>query len=337
MAKTKLVEERLGPQHIGKTKPTFSHPVKKLILDRLASGSKRGSRTDGAILAIAIEGGGIGGIVSAGMCVALEVAGMIDAVDIIYGSSSGALNGAFTTSSQAEIGSDNYIKVMDARFYNPRRFVRRRPIVDFDFLFNEVIQENNPYDFEAFKKGPEFRAMATSLSTQKGVTLSGFKSVDDLMLAIRASCSIPVAAGPAMVYKDDSLVDGALIYSVPFRPALEEGATHVLALRTKHESYRISSYNRTFLRAVRRFGSQELADLVRRRPTLYNHDADELQASELQNVLQITPQQTEFPVKQFEKSYLRARQGFDLGVQAIAEIFDLPTIQVSWRPVLMVN
>ena len=43
----------------------------------------------------AVEGRGLRGSVSAGMCVALEAAGLIPAFDRIYGCSAGALNGAF--------------------------------------------------------------------------------------------------------------------------------------------------------------------------------------------------------------------------------------------------
>ncbi|MGO8907135.1 MAG: hypothetical protein ACLQMH_16180 [Solirubrobacteraceae bacterium] len=41
------------------------------MLTRLAEGSRRGARTDQAVIALAIEGGGWHGVVSAGMCVLL--------------------------------------------------------------------------------------------------------------------------------------------------------------------------------------------------------------------------------------------------------------------------
>ena len=57
------------------------HPLIELMLRRMAHGSRRGARTDGATIALAIEGGGSRGVVSGGMCLALEKAGLIDAVD----------------------------------------------------------------------------------------------------------------------------------------------------------------------------------------------------------------------------------------------------------------
>lgn len=64
------------------------------MLTRVADASRRGARADRAIIALAIEGGGSRGVISAGMCLLLEKAGLIDAVDVIYGTSSGALNGS---------------------------------------------------------------------------------------------------------------------------------------------------------------------------------------------------------------------------------------------------
>ena len=59
------------------------HAVAEL-LRRRASG---GSRDDGARLALAIEGGGMRGAVSAGMAIAIDELGLTDAFDAVYGAS----------------------------------------------------------------------------------------------------------------------------------------------------------------------------------------------------------------------------------------------------------
>jgi predicted acylesterase/phospholipase RssA len=75
------------------------------MLARILDGSRRGARTDQAVIALAIEAGGSRGVISAGRCLLLEKAGLVDAVDVIYGTSSGALNGSFTAAGQAALGS----------------------------------------------------------------------------------------------------------------------------------------------------------------------------------------------------------------------------------------
>ena len=49
-----------------------------LVVERAATGSRPGARTDGARVALAIEGGGMAGAVSGGMCAALEALGLIE-------------------------------------------------------------------------------------------------------------------------------------------------------------------------------------------------------------------------------------------------------------------
>src|SRR5689334_22525092 len=67
-------------------------PVLGLIVQRALDGSRPGARCDGARIALAIEGGAMSGVVSGGMCAALEALGLIDSFDGVYGASAGAIN-----------------------------------------------------------------------------------------------------------------------------------------------------------------------------------------------------------------------------------------------------
>jgi len=69
------------------------------------------------------------GSVSAGMCVALDAAGLIGAFDRIYGCSAGAVNGAFTAAGQAWHGATIYEETASRRFIDARRLVRGRRTV----------------------------------------------------------------------------------------------------------------------------------------------------------------------------------------------------------------
>ena len=72
-----------------------------LIRARHAEGSRPGERTDGRRLALVIEGGGMRGVVSAGMTAAVEQLGLTDAFDEVHGASAGAFNAAFLIAWQA--------------------------------------------------------------------------------------------------------------------------------------------------------------------------------------------------------------------------------------------
>lgn len=79
-----------------------SHPVIQAVLERWKKESKPGKRfvDDKHKIALAIEGGGMRGCVSAGATAALNVLGINDAIDVVYGSSAGAMVGAYFISRQ---------------------------------------------------------------------------------------------------------------------------------------------------------------------------------------------------------------------------------------------
>lgn len=174
------------------------HPLIELMLGRRSEGSRRGTRTDGAVIALAIEGGGSCGVISGGMCLLLEKTGLIDAIDVIYGTSSGALNGSFTAAGQAALGTTNYLDVLSTQFANPLRVLTGRAVVDFDFLFDELIGDRKPYDTAGLAAGPAFRALCVDLATSTLQVLRDFVDMRELTAAVRASCSVPLLSdGPA--------------------------------------------------------------------------------------------------------------------------------------------
>src|SRR5690348_3350762 len=77
-----------------------AHPVLSVLRARRAAGSRPGERADGFKVGLAVEGGGLRGVVSAGMVTALEDLGFADAFDDIYACSSGAVNAAYFVTRQ---------------------------------------------------------------------------------------------------------------------------------------------------------------------------------------------------------------------------------------------
>jgi predicted patatin/cPLA2 family phospholipase len=308
------------------------HALAKLMWERLKADSTRGQRDDGRVIALAIEGGGHSGVISAGMCVFLEASGLIDAVDIIYGTSSGALNGSFTASGQAAIGSTNYEETANRHFSNPMRILKGKSVIDFNFLFDDVIKNRKPYDPIMLKNGPDFRAVATNLKTRDVEILKDFKDVDDLMTAVRVSCSIPFVTRP-IVYRGMSLTDGALTASVPFKEALNEEATDVLVLRTKTLSYECEPYSEKLINWVRRYDSA-IADLLESRPAIYNEDAKYLETSETSNsrLAQITIPEKTVKISRLEYSAKNIRKGLYYGALSAANFFGIEELNIYWQP-----
>lgn len=80
------VDDAAGPS--GRGAPGL-HAVHELMAARLRSGSKPGQRGDGFKLGLAVEGGGMRGIVTGAMLMGLMHCGLRDTVDAVYGASAG--------------------------------------------------------------------------------------------------------------------------------------------------------------------------------------------------------------------------------------------------------
>ena len=101
-----------------------NHQVLELLAKRFETYSKPGKRQDNATLALAMEGGGMRGCVSAGMAAAIASLGLTDCFDSIYGSSAGSVIGAYMISRQMCV--DVYVDILPAA---QRKFVCKRRLI----------------------------------------------------------------------------------------------------------------------------------------------------------------------------------------------------------------
>jgi predicted patatin/cPLA2 family phospholipase len=218
------------------------HPVLQAIAQRQRHGSIPGRRQDDFKIAIAIEGGAMRGVVSSGMVAGLEYLGLLPAFDVIYGTSAGAINGAYFVAGQAAYGSSIYYEdINDPQFMSPLRCLCGDPPLSLEFLFEHVMINEKPLNWRRVLDSQiELVPVAASLSQARAVPLRGARSRYDLFLRLKASARIPFVAGPPVCVDGEDCADGGLFASVPFRQALDEGCTHVLALLTRPASTPLS-------------------------------------------------------------------------------------------------
>lgn len=228
-------------------------------------------REDRAQVALAIEGGGMTGAVSGGMCLFLEEAGYTRVFDRIYGCSSGALNGSYTSLGQAKQGIENYLD-MSARLLRPSRIFKGRSPLALDDLFVDIINNKRPLLFERHKNSPSFSALVLSQKDYKLRVKNDFRSASEMALLVRASCTMPLLGGGPVAYRDDLLFDGGLVESIPAFSAITDGATHVLVFRSQSASYRKDKYPEAFDKIMKLY-DKNIAELLLKRPGAYNQEA----------------------------------------------------------------
>jgi predicted patatin/cPLA2 family phospholipase len=214
----------------------MSDAVRELLRDRRRQQSTPGNRTDDARLVLLIEGGSSRGAYSSGMTIAIEQLGLLPLFDAVYGSSAGALNGAWLLCGRAESTQHAWWDPMIMRTtIDPRRALRRRPVVDTDFLVHTVYTEIMPMGFrEILESAIEFHPLATDALTGQPTDLHGqIRDQAGLQAALRASTAMPLLAGEPIVIGGRAFVDAGVSEAVPVRTALSQRATHIVALRTR--------------------------------------------------------------------------------------------------------
>ena len=215
------------------------HEVLRVIEERARSGSRPGRRDDGLRIALSIEGGGMRGTVSAGMALALHERGLVPAFDAVYGSSAGAISGAWLLSSTPEglrgWADPEYARSLIRWSAMLRRRPNRRPVVDVETLIEVLYQTEFPLDFASVLASPvEYHPLATDAATGESTDLRPLITDEaELRLALRASASLPFLAGPPIELHDRRFFDAGVAESIPFRTPLAQGATHILVLRSR--------------------------------------------------------------------------------------------------------
>ena len=248
---------------------TDGHPVLEAILARKRSGSVPGDRSDGMRIGLAVEGGGMKGVISAGMCGEMLRCGFADCFDAVYGSSAGAMNLTYYLANQPEGIAAYEEDLVDGGFLDLRRLpaLQRmgprkgkkgesmdkswdesvdedpgpdtvRPAMDVSYLVDGVMDHSptRPLNWDALiNSRVPLKVVATSLDTLTPVVLEGpWKGVEDLKQCLKASAAVPIFAGPEPVtWRGQRLVDAAVMEPVPVHAAIADGCTHVLVLCTR--------------------------------------------------------------------------------------------------------
>ncbi len=256
------------------------HPVLELLLARGRENSQPGARRDGARLGLAIEGGGMRGVVSAGMARALELLGLRDAFDVVFGSSAGAMNGAFFVAGQAAYGTPIYYEdINNSKFLSVRRAVTRRPMMSLNYLLEDVMTRRKVLDWRAIlESSVPLEIVASSVDTLRSHVFREFGDRQQLFTALRASSSVPWVAGPPLEVNGQHYFDAVIFEPIPFRSALENHCTHVLTLLSRPEGQAkgLSSWlDRTIARRLSP-SSPKLSELYLRQAQAYNEDVEHL-------------------------------------------------------------
>lgn len=258
-----------------------SHPVLDVLHERNEGASAPGERRDPHRVALVIEGGGMRGVVSAGMASALERSGLTRCFDLVVGSSAGAINGAALLAGVARHGAATYSGPLASRaFVNPARVLRGGPVIDVDYALTYTSKDLDAARHERVLENPiALHCVAVSVETAQPVDFSGMRTRRELWEALLASSRMPWAGGPPVEIAGRRYIDGGIGSAIPVAEALAAGATHVLALQTRPHGVPRKSASRIADRLIARHLAKlnpALVTLYRGRVASYERVVDDI-------------------------------------------------------------
>jgi predicted patatin/cPLA2 family phospholipase len=230
----RFAADPLLPTANAMTEDQRDHPVVDLLRRRRELGSLPGGRNDDRRVALVIEGGGMRGVVSAGMTAAIEQLGFTNCFDEVHGASAGAFNAAFLLADQASYLTGLYQHGFgNPRFVSVRRVLRGQSLFNMDYVVNEVWRTQRPLHTERIlQSAVELHCTATDVETAEIVDLTDLGDDTEIRTAMLASARLPWLSGAPVPFRGRMLFDATLAESVPVHIP-RQTCTDMLVLQTR--------------------------------------------------------------------------------------------------------
>ncbi len=227
-------------------------------------------------LGLVFEGGASRAYFSCGVMDGLLDAGI--AGDYVIGTSAGIANAVSMVSRQKgrnlQIAKDYlHDKRYMGFFYllNPNN----RSYYNMNFIFDEIPNRVLPFDYDTFSQFPG-KVVATVTNVQTGLPeYIEIDPQDRQMLALRASCALPLLF-PVIELNGDKYLDGGITMPIPVSQAVAEGCDKILVVLTRERGYQ-KTPEKTLKLATRVYRQYPaLVAALKKRHELYNTNLKEL-------------------------------------------------------------
>lgn len=275
------------------------------------------------------------GAISGGMAMGLEELGLRECFDGVYGASAGALNAAWFSGGATDAGLPAWTDpVLRTATVRRRNLLRGRPLVDGRYLTEVVYERLTPMPFAEIVASPvRLHAVGTDAATGEATDLAPFvRDARTLKLALRASTALPLLSGPPVALGGRRFFDAGLSAAVPFRMAFEQGATHVLVLRSRRaDEQDVADGSRSAAVAERylRRHSAEVAAAFVDRPARLLRDDHELDERERDPdaapaVLSVRPPAGTASIGRLERDHRLVVEGLEAGRRVVHQVLGVP-------------
>lgn len=262
---------------------------------------------------LVLEGGAMRGIYTAGVLDVFMEENI--QVDGIAGVSAGAIHGASYVSAQPGRNLRYHKKYCrDWRFMSMRSWVRTGDIVGYEFCYNTIPYQLDPFDFKRFATSKtEFFAGVTNIETGTAELLSS-RAEKDLLANIHASASLPVVSRIVEI-GDRKYLDGGIGDSIPWEAFKRIGYNRQIVVLTRPEGYRKRPDKLMPIIRMKYRKYPKFIEACKRRHLMYNETVDKLEEAEKRGEIILIRPSRRIRIKRTEKNPEVLQAQYDLGRQ----------------------
>lgn len=271
---------------------------------------------------LVLEGGGMRGVYTAG------VLDYFMDKDIYFpyviGVSAGACNAASYLSRQRgrnRIVNVDYVRHPEYISYK-NLLLKRKGLFGMDFIFDEIPNKHEPFDFEAFSNATERLVIGTT-DTVTGIPVY-FEKADhneNILTVLRASASLPLMA-PIIEYKGNKLLDGGIADPIPIHKSRADGNHRNVIILTQNEGYRKSKTKMEWLAKKIYNVHPGMAHVMLNRYQHYNQTLDEIEEMERRNEVFVIRPKQKLEVGRAERNPIKLNALYERGIEDAMNVYE---------------
>ena len=257
--------------------------------------------------ALVLEGGSLRGLFTAGVLDTFLENEIY--MSYVNGVSAGAMYGM------------NYISKQKGRAKRISLMFRKRKIFNFDFLFNEISENIDVFDWKAFRESEQkFEVVATRCKNGRPEYFEK-ESCSSIVKAVEASASLPLLSKMVTV-EGKKYLDGGVSMPIAYQRAFDLGYQKVVLVLTRDKEYRkkpLSNLSKKVYASY--FGPlPNFVAALEEVPERYNRMQEEIERLEKEGKIFVIRPQEPVIVKRLEKNSQKLEDLYQQAVEYTNEI-----------------
>ncbi len=261
--------------------------------------------------ALIIEGGAMRGIFSTGILDQF-LQENFNPFDIVIGVSAGSINAAAWLANNEKRNFEIYTNYsLHPNYISLKNFLKGHHFINLDWLW-EVTEKALPFDTDTlFSQNIDFEIGFTKNDTGKALFLN--PNAKNLNHYLKASCTIPLFYRDFLKIEGQVVADGGIAAPIPVERAYEKGATKIMVLRSRPESYRMNNGIELKMASLIFAKHKGLAKAIKKRYEVYNKSIDFIHnPPKGVEVIEICPPK-HFKTNRFTQNYQTLLNDYEIG------------------------